>query len=560
MTSPTTSRRPAVRDAKDGGSKHIVLLFVGLMTAMLMASLSQTILATALPTIVGELGGVESMTWVVTGYILASTIMMPVYGRIPDLLGRKPVLISAIVLFVAGSIVGGLANSIGVLIVARVLQGIGGGGLMILSQAAIADVVPARERGKYMGIMGAVFAVSSVAGPLLGGWFTEGPGWRWSFWINIPLGVLAIIAAVFFLKLPKRERTGPAKIDYLGMTLVAAATSAVVLVCTWGGSRYDWASPQILGLGAAALVLAGLFAYVETKATNPVIPLSLFKDRNFTMSTIAGLLIGVAMFGVVSYVPTYIQMVSGVNATVAGLLLIPMMGGLLIASTLSGNRVAKTGRYKMFPLVGTIIMGFGLILMGTLTISTPTWLMCMFLGIFGVGLGLGQQILVLIVQNSFPNTIVGTATASFNYFKQVGATIGSAIVGSIFASRLTEQLTANLAGIDASASGAATGSLTPEIVADLPDAIRTPIMLAYNEAMIPLFLWMVPVALAAVAVLWFVKEKTLETSVEGAPAVPVVAVDDAEAELERIIDGELLGATEPAADTAVRGELFGDRR
>lgn len=492
--------------------RTVILLFIGLMITMLMSSLSQTILSTALPTIVGELGGVEHMTWVVTGYILASTVTMPVYGRISDLFGRKPVILVAIILFVAGSVVGGFANDISVLVAARVLQGIGGGGLMILSQSAIADVVPARDRAKYMGIMSAVFAVSSVAGPLVGGWLTEGPGWRWAFWMNIPLGVLSIVATIVFMRLPKVQRTERPKIDYLGMALIAAATVAVVLVCTWGGSEYDWMSPQIIGLIAGAVVLAALFVWVESKAAQPVIPLSLFRSPNFVFATAAGLFTGIAMFGVISYMPTYVQMVTGVNATQAGMLMIPMMGCLLLASVLSGNLVSRTGKYKIYPIVGTIIMGIGLYLLSTLTIDTPTWIMCTYIGIFGAGLGLGQQILTLVVQDAFPARIVGTATASFNYFKQVGATVGSAIVGAVFASRLTELLTQNLAGVGPADTDHS--SLTPAIVASLPDAVRIPVIESYNEALLPIFFWLLPVVIVGLIVVLFIKEKALSTAVK----------------------------------------------
>lgn len=517
-TRADTSARPHSSAESTPSSRTIALLFIGLMVTMLMASLSQTILSTALPTIVGQLGGVEEMTWVITGYILASTVTMPVYGRVSDLFGRKPLLIAAILLFMIGSIVGGLADSIDLLIVSRVIQGLGGGGLMILSQSAIAEVVPARERGKYMGVMGAVFAVSSVAGPLVGGWLTEGPGWRWAFWLNIPLGVLAIVATVLFLKLPQPVRTGREKIDYLGMVLIAAATVAVVLVCTWGGSQYAWASPQILGLIAAAVVLAALFILVESRASQPVIPLNLFKNRSFVLATVSGLLTGVAMFGVLSYMPTYIQMVAGVSATVAGLLMIPMMGGLLVSSIVSGQLVTRTGRYKIFPIVGSAIMAVALLLISTMTLETSNVVMCVYIGIFGIGLGLGQQILMLIVQDAFPVRIVGTATASFNYFKQVGATVGSAIVGAVFASRLASLLTENLAPV--MQSGAATGTdldvqgLTPAAVAGFPDVIRLPIITSYNEALLPIVQWLTPLALVVVVVMLFVKEKALSTTVE----------------------------------------------
>lgn len=544
MVATATPTRTKTTDEKPQGSS-VVLLFIGLMVTMLMASMNQTVLSTALPTIVGELGGVEQMSWVITGYILASTVTMPVYGRISDQFGRKPVLLVAIGLFIIGSIIGAVSQDIWWLVAARVLQGIGGGGLMILSQAAIADVVPARERGKYMGFLGGVFALSSVAGPLLGGWITEGPGWRWAFWINLPLGALSIIATLLFLRLPKRASDSEkSRIDYFGMAVLAAATAAVVLVCTWGGHTYEWASPQIIGLIAAAVVLAIVFVFNERKAEQPVIPLALFKDRNFTITTIAALLIGVAMFGALGYFPTYLQMVTGVGATEAGLLMAPMMGAMLLTSIIGGQIVSRTGRYKIFPIMGAVIMGIGLWLISSLTIDSAIWWTCAVLAIFGIGLGLANQILTLIVQNSFSNRIVGTATAANNYFRQVGASIGSAIVGSFFVSRLHDLLTERLAGM--SGDGAPTSSsLTPELVAGLPDAIRIPVIEAYNEALLPIFLLMVPLMAVTLILVLFVEEKPLATSVE----------DDVPA--ESLATGQIM--VPPAADAAQDETVNGGR-
>ena len=512
-TEKTSAPSASSTSTEQHSRRTVILLFIGLMVTMLMSSLSQTILSTALPTIVGELGGVYKMTWVLTGYLLATTITMPVYGRVSDLFGRKPILIIAIVLFMSGSIVGAVTKSITVLVAARVLQGMGGGGLMILSQSAIADVVPARERGKYMGVMGAVFAVSSVAGPLIGGWLTEGPGWRWAFWINIPLAVLAIIATLLFMRLPKVERTEQAKIDYLGMALIAAITSIIVLACTSSSSDHRW---NVAEVAIALVLLTAAFIAAEMRATNPVIPLSLFANRNFTFATIGGLFTGIAMFGVVGYMPTYIQMVSGVDATHAGLLMVPMMGGMLIASITSGNLVSRTGKYKAFPIVGSLVMALGALLIGNLRVDSPIWVICSFMLVFGVGLGLGQQILTLVVQDAFPGSIVGTATASFNYFKQVGASVGSAIVGSIFASRLTRLMMENLgaAGVTKEAAGSQLHSLTPQIVHELPSTLKDPILASYNEALLPIILWMIPLMLMAAFVLCFVKQKDLSTTVK----------------------------------------------
>ncbi|MEU5467642.1 MDR family MFS transporter [Kocuria salsicia] len=507
-TSPATEEKPT----------HLGWLFASLMVVMLLASLGQTILSTALPTIVGDLGGVDHMSWVITGYILASTVMMPVYGRISDLFGRKPVLLAAILLFLAGSVIGASAGTMGWLITARVVQGLGGGGLMILAQTSIADVVPARDRGKYMGVMGAVFAVSSVAGPLLGGWITEGPGWRWAFSFNIPLGILAIIAVAAFLRLPQRTRERSERIDYLGMVLLAAATTCLVLVCTWGGTQYDWNSPQILWLCATTVAGGVAFAVAETRASSPVIPLSLFRDRNFTLTTLSGLAVGVAMFGALGYMPTYIQMVKGVDATQAGLLMTPMMASLLITSIVSGQVVSRTGRYKFFPLVGMVVMGVGLWLLSTLQVDDSTFRMCAYLAVFGAGIGLSMQILVLIVQNSFPNKIVGTATAASNFFRQVGATVGSAVVGSLFISRLKDLLAENLPQVPGGAGGASGGmnanSFTPQSVHALPQMFRDPVIQSYNDALLPIFLYMIPLALVALVMLAFVVEKPLSTRVD----------------------------------------------
>lgn len=513
--SHSTSSAPTHRSGKHMAepAPRLALLFAALMMVMLLAALSQTILSTALPTMVGELGGVNHMSWVITAYILASTVMMPVYGRVSDLLGRKPILLGAVLLFIAGSLIGAAAQTMGLLIAARVVQGLGGGGLMILSQAAIADVVPARERGKYMGIMGAVFAVSSVAGPLLGGWLTEGPGWRWAFIINIPLGILALIAVSVFLRIPRPERAKSLHIDYLGMVLLAVATTSLILVCTWGGQQYDWGSPHIIGLSLLTVAAAIAFVVTESKVKDPVIPLSLFADRNFTLTTVAGLMVGVVMFGALGYMPTYIQMAKGVDATTAGLLMTPMMGSLLVTSILSGQIVSKTGRYKFFPLIGMVITGLGLWLMSTMTASDPMWKLCLFIAVFGAGIGLSMQILVLIVQNSFPNRMVGTATASSNFFRQVGATVGSAVVGSVFVTRLHDLLAERMppAAGSAPVSG---NSLTPGLVQGLPDALRLPVIDSYNDALLPIFLFMVPLTLMALVLLFFVVEKPLATQID----------------------------------------------
>ncbi|MCU1513921.1 MAG: transporter, partial [Microbacteriaceae bacterium] len=367
--------------------------------------------------------------------------------------------------------------------------------------------------GKYMGIMGGVFALSSVAGPLLGGWFTEGPGWRWGLWMNIPLGILAIISAVLFLRLPKNTNGRP-KLDFAGMGLLAIASTSLVLLTTWGGTTYDWDSLIIIGLIVTTVVAGFAFVMVERRAQEPIMPLHLFKDRNFNLTTIAGLIIGVAMFGALAYLPTYLQMVTGVNATEAGLLLIPLMAALLLSSIVSGQLVSRFGRYKWLPIVGTSIVAVALLLLSTMTADMPVWILCTYLAIMGLGLGMSMQILILVVQNSFPLKEVGTATASNNYFRQIGASLGSAVVGSLFVANLTRLLGERMPSSGGGTGGDGLNSLTPSIVRGLPANIRDIIVGAYNDSLTPVFLYMVPIVLVAVVLLCFVKEKPLATTIE----------------------------------------------
>jgi EmrB/QacA subfamily drug resistance transporter len=507
MESPTVSHQAKAED-----KRTILLVFAGLMVTMLLASLDQMIFSTALPTIVGELHGVNHMLWVTTAYILASTIMLPIYGKLGDLVGRKSLFIGAIAVFILGSVIGGLSPDMAWLIGGRAVQGLGGGGLMILAQAIIADVVPARERGRYMGIMGGVFALSSVAGPLLGGWYTEGIGWRWAFWMNVPLGILAITSAMFFLHLPKGPRNR-APMDVAGMALLAIASTGLVLTTTWGGTTYEWGSGTIIGLVVVTIVAVVAFVVVERRAAEPIMAPHLFSDRNFNLTTVAGLITGIAMFGALAYLPTYLQMATGANATKAGFLMIPMMAGLLVTSIVSGLLVSRTGRYKWLPITGTLMVALSLVLLSTMTPSLPVWVLCSYLAIMGIGLGMSMQILILIVQNSFPNSEVGTATASNNYFRQIGASLGSAVVGSLFVARLTQLLADRMPGAGSAAAGSS-NSFTPAIVRGLPEAVRKVIVGAYNDALTPVFLYMVPVILIAAVLLCFVDEKPLATSIE----------------------------------------------
>jgi len=507
MTSTTNT--PGTNPGKTADKPRIIPIFIALMVAMLLSSLDQTILGTALPTIVGELDGVQHMLWVATAYILGATIVMPIYGKLGDLIGRKKLFLVALTIFIAGSIVGGFATSMELLIAGRAIQGLGGGGLMILSQAIIADVVPPRDRGKYGGFIGAVFAFSAVVGPLLGGLFTDTLTWRWAFWINIPLGIAAIVVAAVFIRLPQKANRVKPRIDYLGTALIAIATTSLVLVTSWGGTEYEWDSILIIGLIALTVVAAGLFVWAETKAAEPIIPLSLFKDRNFTITTIAGLMTGVAMFGAIGYMPTFLQIANGINATESGLLLLPMLGGLLITAIGSGLLMSKTGRYKWMPITGSALIGVALVLFSTLTATTSPFVTGVYLFVLGAGLGLTVQVLVLIVQNSVPHKVLGTATAANAFFREIGATVGSAVVGSVFATRLTAQL----ADTFGSGGNAEANSLTPAAINALPTELHDLISTAYAEALAPIYLFLVPLMVISVAMLFFIREVPLASTV-----------------------------------------------
>ncbi|AKK02761.1 MDR family MFS transporter [Corynebacterium epidermidicanis] len=511
-TSPVTGEAP-----------KIPLIVGTLMLAMLMSSLGQMIFSTALPTIVGELGGVNHMSWVITAFLLGQTISLPIFGKLGDQLGRKYLFMGVVALFMAGSLVGGLANSMAVLIFARAMQGVAGGGMMILSQSITAEVVSARERGKYMGIMGSVFGVSSVLGPVLGGWFTDGPGWRWGLWLNVPLGLLTLIGIAIFLKLPKRPRQGT--FDYLGATFMASATTCLILLVTWGGNEYAWTSPTILGLIAGTIILGAVFVIVELRAKNPLVPMSYFRNRNFVLTTIASLAIGVFMFGALGYLPTYLQMVHSLTPTNAGLMMIPMMVGLMGTSILTGNLVSRTGKYKRYPIAGLLITAVGMVLLSLLDAHDSLYRVGLDFFVFGVGLGSAMQILTLIVQNSFPITQVGTATGANNFFRQIGGSLGAALVGGLFTSRLTSSLADSIPAAlqqmgpaaapfaENFSSGSGSHRLTPGLVSQLPEVLRSAIQISYNDALTPIFLILMPLAVLSAAVLVFVTETELKETI-----------------------------------------------
>ncbi|WP_018297475.1 MDR family MFS transporter [Corynebacterium lubricantis] len=518
MVETRTDREPAA-------APRLGLIFTALITTMMMSSLGQMIFSTALPTIVGELGGVEHMSWVISAFLVTMTIAMPIFGKVGDMIGRKWLYIFGITVFVIGSTLGGFADSMVLLVIGRAIQGFGAGGMMVTSQSIVAEIIPARQRGKFQGLMGAAFGVSSVLGPVLGGWFTDGPGWRWGMWMNIPIGILAIIICVIVLRL----RTGSderMRFDWLGTLLMAVATSSLILFTTWGGNQYEWSSPTILGLIALTVVAAIAFVLVELRAENPLIPMELFKNRNMVLTTAGGMVLGLAMVGALSYLPTYLQMVHGMSPSNAGLMMIPMMFGMLGTSTVVGFVITRTGNYKIYPIIGMAIVAVALFLFSTLTVETSLVTIGLYFFVFGFGLGLVMQVLVLIVQNSFPITMVGTATAANNFFRQLGSSLGASLIGSMFSMNLVNQLQANLPGTFAQmgpegatyaqafeASGG-TGSLTPSAVLEFPTLLRETIMVSYNDALTPVFLLMVPLAIVAMLLMFPITEDKLKDTVE----------------------------------------------
>lgn len=513
---PTAAATPS--DAMPS-TRHLRWILAALMLTLLLAALDQTIVSTALPTITSDLGGLNHLSWVVTAYLLASTASTPIWGKISDLYGRKLMLQTAVVVFVVASALAGLSQTMGQLIATRALQGLGGGGIMVLVMAVIADLIPPRERGRYAGLFGAVFGLASIVGPLLGGFFTEQLSWRWIFFVNLPLGIAAFAVLGAVLHLPRHYEKH--RIDWAGAALLVAGVTALLLVTVWGGQEYAWDSPEIIGLAVGGVAVLVLFVWQETRAAEPMVSMALFRDKVFTVSSGIGFVVGFAMFGSIVYLSIYLQVVYGSTPTEAGLQLLPLMGGMLVTSIGSGLLITRFGRYKVFPIVGTALSTVALFLFSRLGADTPYWQIALAMLVLGTGLGNVMQVLVLAVQNSVPRREIGAATSASTFFRSIGGSFGTAVFGAVWAGRLAAEMTAAFPGGGGPAGGDATSSL--ETIRALPPAVQEQVLGAFANAIDTTFLVAVPVMVGAVVLSFFLPEVPLRTT----HSVEEMVADDA---------------------------------
>ncbi len=492
----------APEQAVVGLSHRRVLVIIGaLMLGMLLAALDQTIVSTALPTIVGDLGGASHITWVITAYLLASTVSTPLWGKLGDQYGRKAFFQASIVIFLVGSAFSGLSSSMAQLVAFRALQGLGAGGLMVGTQAIVGDIVSPRERGRYVGLFGAVFGVASIVGPLLGGVFVDDLSWRWIFYINLPIGALAL--AVVAAEVPGHLRRVHHVIDYLGAAVLTLATSGLVLFTSLGGTTYPWGSRPVIAMGAAGAVLLAVFVWVERRAAEPVLPLHLFANRTFSVTSAMGFIVGFAMFGAVTYLPVYFQVVKGMSPTSSGVQLLPLMAGLLVVSTASGQVIARTGRYRAFPIAGSAVTALGLYLLSLVSVTTSSWREILYMAVLGMGIGGVMQVLVIVVQNAVPHSELGVATSGATFFRSIGGSFGTAVFGAIFSNVLVGNLAKDLHGAKLP-PGFASANLTPAMLGHLGAAVRHGLELGYSQSVGTVFLVSVPIAALAFVASWLI--------------------------------------------------------
>ena len=523
--------------------RQILVVFSGLMAGMLLAALDQTIVSTALPTIVGDLGGLDHLSWVVTAYLLTTTASTPLYGKLSDIYGRRLMFQSAIVIFVVGSVLCGLSQDMLQLIVFRGVQGIGAGGLMAMAFAIIGDIVSPRERGRYTGYLGAVFAVASVAGPLLGGFFVDNLTWRWVFYVNVPIGIAALVITSSVLRLPFARQDH--EIDFVGAALLVAGVSTLLLGLVWGGSEYPWGSPVIVGLLVGSVVLTAVFLWWESRTPEPILPLRLFRGRVFSGGVALSFLLGGAMFGAIVFLPLFLQVATGATATNSGLLLLPLMAGLMTTSILSGRVIAKTGHYRRWPIAGMGIAAVGMYLLSTMEPDTTRVASSLYMLVVGVGLGMVMQVLVLAVQNAADFKDLGVATSSVNFFRSLGGSFGVSIFGVLFATLLDDKLAALLPPGALSSAGLSPEALTgtPEQIQALPPDILLPVTQAMADSITAIFLCTVPLLAIGVAIAIVVPELPLKdtahigSTLEGAE-ITVAEMAGGEAAVDELTDNE----------------------